>query len=574
MIIPHKNQSNGISALWSLVFILLLGACGSAKSTGEISYTKEQKFDKAFFEALHYKVKGDDENALKYFEQALKINPNSDAVYFEISKISRKKGEYAEAIEQANKAISLRSEYNHWYKLHLAELYNVLGRYKESAAVYKSMYRAEQDDEQLYIEAANQLVLAKEYQEALSVLDELDENLGISQNSAWGRRYIYLTLDDKDNAIKAIEDLVKAYPEEARYKVFLAETHVNFKEYQEAIDILESIKAKGEEKGQAWLLLAELYQRINNWDKAFNSMKEAFSYSEIELEQKFQTFSPYFLKIKTSDTARAQALILSDIILEAHPGEDRPLVLKSDIYKILDSLETARNYLLEAIEINSSDYRTWNKLLELDTRIKNPDYQIQDAQNAIELFPTVPSLYLTKAYGHFDKQDYEGALDAVESGLEIAIEEFDQVDLFACKASVLDAMGDHELSDLAFDKALSIKPNDILIMNNYAYALAERGERLEFADSLINIALSAQASNPYYLDTKAWILFKQGKYEEAKRLLERAIILDSKSPEYFEHLAEIAIAEGDNDAAKSHYKTSVELGGDNRELGEKIKSLN
>ena len=48
-------------------------------------------------------------------------------------------------------------------------------------------------------------------------------------------------------------------------------------------------------------------------------------------------------------------------------------------------------------------------------------------------------------------------------------------------------------------------------------------EKLEKAEKMSRLTIQLEPENPTYLDTYAWILFKSGKLNEAKKYIEKAI---------------------------------------------------
>ncbi|MFQ5743257.1 MAG: tetratricopeptide repeat protein [Acidobacteriota bacterium] len=58
--------------------------------------------------------------------------------------------------------------------------------------------------------------------------------------------------------------------------------------------------------------------------------------------------------------------------------------------------------------------------------------------------------------------------------------------------------------------------------NNLAYMNALREVNLEQAIEQVDRALEIEPGNPNYLDTKGWVLYKMGRYQEALQLLEQA----------------------------------------------------
>lgn len=69
------------------------------------------------------------------------------------------------------------------------------------------------------------------------------------------------------------------------------------------------------------------------------------------------------------------------------------------------------------------------------------------------------------------------------------------------------------------------------LLNNLAYALCEANKDMERALNYVNRALDAQPDNYIYLDTKAWILYKLGRSEEAKYYIQRALELGGEKEE-------------------------------------------
>ena len=69
-----------------------------------------------------------------------------------------------------------------------------------------------------------------------------------------------------------------------------------------------------------------------------------------------------------------------------------------------------------------------------------------------------------------------------------------------------------------FDEVLKINPNDILVLNNYAYYLSVERRDLDKAEEMSYKTVKAEPNNATYLDTYAWILFEKGNYAEGSYL--------------------------------------------------------
>jgi tetratricopeptide (TPR) repeat protein len=80
----------------------------------------------------------------------------------------------------------------------------------------------------------------------------------------------------------------------------------------------------------------------------------------------------------------------------------------------------------------------------------------------------------------------------------------------------------YDQAEKYFKKAVSVEPGNPNIIYNYAASLIENDLNIEEGLKLIDTALELNPDNGAYLDTKGWGLYKQHKYEEARRILARA----------------------------------------------------
>jgi Tfp pilus assembly protein PilF/TolB-like protein len=91
-----------------------------------------------------------------------------------------------------------------------------------------------------------------------------------------------------------------------------------------------------------------------------------------------------------------------------------------------------------------------------------------------------------------------------------------------------------------YRKALSFEPENPVRMNDLAKVLVENKQKVKESMELIDKALKSSPDNWAVLDTKGWGLYKQGKYQEALKLILKA---DSLKPVYsqdiYDHLVEV-----------------------------------
>ena len=116
------------------------------------------------------------------------------------------------------------------------------------------------------------------------------------------------------------------------------------------------------------------------------------------------------------------------------------------------------------------------------------------------------------------------------------------------------------------------EPDNYMVLNNYSYYLAERGDKLEKAKEWSRKPLKNNPDNATFLDTYAWVLFKLEEYEEAEKYILDALEKGGENdPEVNEHAGDIQVALESLEIAKSYYKKAIILGGDKERLEAKIE---
>ena len=182
----------------------------------------------------------------------------------------------------------------------------------------------------------------------------------------------------------------------------------------------------------------------------------------------------------------------------------------------------ARSHIIKASELNPGDIGIWKKLLGIDDELSNATYLLKDSKKALEYYPNQPFLYIINSFANFTEGNYETAISVAEEGMEIALLRNDQTDLLVTIADASYELGLYEKSFETYDEVLELDPPNDGAMNNYAYYLAEQKTRLEDALTMIDKALGANPNRPTYLDTKGWVLFQLGRYNDAIIILEKA----------------------------------------------------
>lgn len=154
------------------------------------------------------------------------------------------------------------------------------------------------------------------------------------------------------------------------------------------------------------------------------------------------------------------------------------------------------------------------------------------------------------------KQDQAGARQALEE----AIARDDRLPTAnLALASLYEAAQEYDKAIERYRRLQVLVPNNPLVLNNLAYALAVRKNNLAEAIPLAEKAYSLAKGVPTVSDTLGWIYYLAGRNEKAAELLEDAVRSAPRNPEMHLHFAIVSEAMGNKLAATVALERAVEI---------------
>jgi len=119
---------------------------------------------------------------------------------------------------------------------------------------------------------------------------------------------------------------------------------------------------------------------------------------------------------------------------------------------------------------------------------------------------------------------------------------------------------EHELR-----KLIMLKPEMWHAYNALGYSLADRNERLDEAQKLIEKALTLSPDDYYVLDSMGWVKYRRGQLSQAAEYLKRAYSVQA-DPEIAAHLGEVLWQQGKHDEALKTWEEALHEYPDNETL--------
>jgi tetratricopeptide (TPR) repeat protein len=138
------------------------------------------------------------------------------------------------------------------------------------------------------------------------------------------------------------------------------------------------------------------------------------------------------------------------------------------------------------------------------------------------------------------------------------------------------AGGDYSAAVEWLQQVLDEFPEDVGAGNDLGYLWADRGEHLQRALALIELAVKAEPENSAYRDSLGWVYFRLGRTEDAVRELRKAAEGDDPDGVVLDHLGEALTKSGQPSDAQAAWKraaSAFQKAGDTKKLEAVKKKL-
>jgi Tfp pilus assembly protein PilF len=171
------------------------------------------------------------------------------------------------------------------------------------------------------------------------------------------------------------------------------------------------------------------------------------------------------------------------------------------------------------------------------------------------------------------KKQPKEAAESLNEGLKLVIDNPPlEAQFYANLGDAYYRLKEYGKSDDAYESALKINPEDTYVLNNYAYYLSLRKEKLERAAEMSKKTVDMNPGNSSYLDTYGWILYTQGKFSEAEQWIGKAVKASSSpSAVILEHYGDVWYQLKDTNKALEYWRRAKEAGPASDLLDQKIR---
>lgn len=551
--------------IWIALAISVITACGK-KMVPALSMTKQEKaydsatFDYVYVEAIKQKLMGNTSDALSYLEHCIKINPLSDAAYYQLAQIVAAGGNLNSGKKYVAKALSIEPG-NMWYLRMMSSLCYQTNNLDSAIIYYEKAIKYYPENENFKLTLGKLYSESKNYDKAITIFDALDEKSDGNNTLTVLAVQNLIAAGKFNEAEEKTKLLLKEYPDEILYNGLLAEIYQGEGENDKAMKVYNILSERNPDNPQIQLSLCDFLIKNKMYDDLLYLLNNISLNNKVSREDKISLFAR-LLEINEIITTRGEKLELALLVLEANfKTDDIVPLLRPELLIKMKKLTEACLRLEEIIKNTPENYYAWEKLLLVYLQKKDYLNLEKKSEECATMFNRSFLAKLLYANGAMENKKYSVGLEELRKAAILAGDEKElNVQILTMKADIYYRMKDYSKAFETFDEALKINNNDLTIINNYAYYLAEQDLRLKEAEIMSKKVIEEERSNTAFLDTYGWILFKRGKLKAADKVMQE-LISSNEAPdaEWYEHYGYILKMQKKCDKAIENWSIALKL---------------
>ncbi len=514
-----------------LIVILLFGLLWNSadlkaqKTTDQRPEEKEVLLEKLFIDAMREKILGNYEAAIARYQEVVQKDNNNHVANYQLADLYKALEQYDKAMVRAARALELEEKsilYTDFY----AALLVKMGRYKDAAELYEKLSTHYPEKEYVYYEWAHYLTKANLKPQAIKVYNNLEKRVGLSPRLSIQKYKLYASMQKSKKAIKELEALIDAFPEEVEYVVYLADYYKSIQKAADARKYYEQALKINPHHPQANIAMAEVFRQEGDTMRYINALQSVFEDEQQPPLAKVRVLEPLAQQViqGTSADHRSKVMNLAKTLTQAHPGYTQAHALYGHLLSSEKQYQAALHEYEMVLEEDKNQIKVWTQMLKIYSILERNQELLQTANNFVELYPSQALGYYYQGLGYLRIGNYSSAENSLKRAKNMAVDNRELEGYTqAALGEALSGQKNYSKADLAFDQATSLLPKDLEVQHSYVKSLLQRNEKLKEAEILIQRLRKLDPQNISYQATEAWLLYRKEEYRAAQKAFEVAI---------------------------------------------------
>jgi len=286
---------------------------------------------------------------------------------------------------------------------------------------------------------------------------------------------------DSGASVILLRKLLEQRPDLVKAHMLLADAFRAQRNLDDALAIYEQVEAKYPQNPDTPLLRGFILAEQKKYQPAREAFERALTLNPDDPTAFEQLITMYLAEGKKQEAFDRISAIVAKNPKQAGQG----LVMQARVYLATPEYEPAEKALLKALELIPDNKTIYVLLAGIYRKTDQVPKAIEKLEQAMVRNPKDASTQILIGFLHDDRKDYAAARDA-------------------------------------YQKVLTMDPNNFTALNNLAYLLGEKFGQLDQALEMAQKAYDLNANEPNLADTFGWLLYQKKQYVRALTLLQQA----------------------------------------------------
>ena len=523
---------------------------------------RNRRYDAFFLDAICQREKGNNDAVFDLLRHCVDIDSTRSEAYYYLAQYYSALKQKDTVLSYLKKSVELEPD-NATYLETLANAYLNQRKYKDAIDVLELLCKKNHNRDDVLALLIQLYEQENDYDNAIRTLGRLETIEGKSERLSYAKSDLYTKKGDKKAAIAEMKQLADQYPNDNNYRCLYANTLYINGQKKKAVAIYDKVLKEEPDNRNAQMALVAYYNdqkdsaNVNSMIERVLFNKNASTSDRVALMRQVIGDS----EEAGGDSTRVLQLFHRLINM---PQADSDMALFCASYMNMKKMpnDSIRQVLEKVLEMSPDHAAARLQLVSYAWQAEDRDRVIELCKAARQYNPDEMAFYYYQGIAYYQKDDLDNALNAFQNGIGVITSDSDPSivsDFYAVMGDILYQKGMEKEAFEAYDSCLVWKEDNIGCLNNYAYYLSEKGIRLDDAEKMSFRTIKAEPKNATYLDTYAWILFMQKRYDEAKTYIDQTLENDTTpSAVLFEHAGDIYYHVGEKEKALEYWQEALE----------------
>lgn len=513
----------------------------AVQRSGAQSFKAERALENQIIDAVSDFDAGRYAEAKERLETLVAVDPDNDAAYYYLGMTALMQNDLELAETGFETAVQLDSS-NFWYRHRLAGVYAMTDRKELTVEIYNGLLKDFPKKSDLYYSLIELYLSMGRMEDALSTLDQIDTVFGRSDVSVMTRFDILRRLGRMEEAYQVLEAYNREYSSPqvlamlGDYRMSMYEDSTALAYYDEALDIAPDY-------APALLGKAEVFRITRRYQDYFRTINVFIKDKDIPAEGKCDYLKALVQHSDPNFLTRFQPSLDSVMtsFRSVHPGDSLVTALAGIYYYGTGRMDKAKDCFRENVEQWPESLGAAANYAEALMYMGEWEELSAYTKDAYGRFPDELAFLEMSTLADYNLKAYDDVIATCSRIISVAPDDSARVlTAYTTLGDIYYHLGEKAKAYRSYDEALKVNPEYLTVLNNYAYFLSLDGRKLKKAYSMSRITVEKEPDNATYLDTFGWILYLQGRSEEAKPYFKHAMLYGGKeSAVTMDHYAEV-----------------------------------